>query len=247
MGDGVTFGLSVNAAFFAGVLSFFSPCVLPLVPGYMGYLGGMSSTSARSGMRPSRLMLMSKSSVFVLGFVTVFLLLGLSSSLLGGVLARHLDSLQILAGLLISGLGLYFLGWLPLSFLNRDVRFTRLPAVAGYGGAYITGLAFGFGWTPCVGPVLATILLVVASQPEELSGVMLLTAYGLGLGLPFLFVALFYDLFKQRFSTITRSIPFVKYGLGLLLTLTGIAMMTGWLNELGFWMLRSSSLFGTVG
>jgi len=228
-------------------MSFFSPCVLPLVPGYMGYLGGMTMQKDAGQRQISRAGLIMRSAIFVLGFVTVFLLLGLSSSLLGGMIARHLGMLQTVAGIIIILLGLHFLGWLPVSFLNRDLRFMQLPRFAGIGGAYITGLAFGFGWTPCVGPVLATILLVVASQPEQMTGIGMLTAYGLGLGIPFIFVALFYDVFSTRFSQITRSTRFFKIGLGGLLILTGVAMATGWLNTLGFMMLRSSSIFGTLG
>lgn len=243
------FGLSVPLAFLAGLLSFFSPCILPLVPGYMGYLGSLSLThvSGSAQSRPSRIILLKQSVVFVMGFVSVFLLLGLSSDLLGGFMARHLDVLQKVAGIIIMGLGIHFMGWLPVSFLQTHLRIETLPKIAGSAGAYVTGLAFGFGWTPCVGPVLATIFLLIATSPDRFSGISLLTAYGFGLGLPFIFVAFFYDIFISKFRLFSSSAQIIKGILGILLILTGLAMVTGWLNDLGFWMLRHISFFSNVG
>ena len=245
------FDLTISAAFIAGVLSFFSPCVLPLVPGYMGYLGSLSQAQHHhnSTATPSagRYALIMRSVIFVCGFVTVFMLLGLSSSYFGGVIASYLDYLQIIAGLVIIILGVHFTGLISLGFLNREMRVHQLPKSADFGGTYITGMAFGFGWTPCVGPVLATILLLVASQPENMSGLWMLTSYGLGLGLPFVFVAAFYEQFIARFRIFTKSTGQIKWVLGGILIATGLVMVFGFMDELGFWLLRSTSLFQQIG
>ena len=237
--------MSYQMAFLAGLFSFLSPCVLPLVPGYMGYLGSLGLQKTDQGGPSFRLVL--TASIFVLGFVTVFVLLGISSSMLGGFIGKHMTSFQVAAGAIITVLGIHFLGLLPVSFLNKDARFHNLPRLTGPVGAYVTGLAFGFGWTPCVGPVLATILLIVASQPDNMSGLVMMTSYGIGLGLPFIFVALFFEAFRRHFSRFAKTTKYFKWLLGALLILTGIAMMFGWLNDLGFWMLRTGSLFGSVG
>lgn len=241
------FDITLSAAFIAGVLSFFSPCVLPLVPGYMGYLGTLKQSDKANEGRARSFSVVAKSVVFVCGFVTVFMLLGLSSSYFGGVIAQYLDQIQIFAGLVIVVLGVHFTGLVSLGWLNREMRIYQMPKSAHFGSSYITGMAFGFGWTPCVGPVLATILLVVASQPESFSGLWMLTFYGLGLGMPFIFVALFYEQFISRFRFFTKHTGQIKWVLGGLLIVTGMVMVFGLMDELGFWLLRSTSIFQQIG
>jgi cytochrome c-type biogenesis protein len=240
----VKLSVSFGAALIAGILSFLSPCVLPLVPGYIGYLGGVNQAGQQTKTRTA---LFFSSVVFVVGFVTVFMMLGASSSLMNGFVARNMGAFQIISGLIIMLLGVHFLGLISVGFLNQDVRFIPSPKGRGIIGAYIVGLAFGFGWTPCVGPVLATILMVSAGAEDTTQGIVLLLAYGIGLGLPFIIVAVFAELFMDKFSYFSRSIKYVKWLLGSLLIFTGLAMMTGTLSNVAYWMLRYVPVFQEIG
>ena len=172
--------VSFGAALLAGLLSFLSPCVLPLVPGYIGFLGGLGNQSndvcGQAKTLAPRLQLVMASTLFVAGFLTVFVALGASSSIAGSFVARNLVLFQIIGGGLIAVLGLHFLGLFSVALLNRDVRFMPSPKRFGTVGAYVVGLAFGFGWTPCVGPVLATILMLSAGSGGESDGAGLLFA-----------------------------------------------------------------------
>ena len=247
--------VSFSAALIAGILSFLSPCVLPLVPGYIGFLSGLGDSVGRNTIAnsdkiktiSSRLQLIFASVLFVCGFLTVFVALGATTTMAGSFVARHLSVLQIIGGGLIMVLGIHFLGLFNINLLNRDLRFMPSPKRLGTVGAYLVGLAFGFGWTPCVGPVLATILMMSAGVGGEGGGAELLFAYGIGLGLPFIVVAIFADLFLAKFKLFSAQMRYVKWILGSLLVLTGLAMMTGMLNDIGFWMLRAVPLFQEVG
>ena len=247
----VSVTVSFGAALLAGLLSFLSPCVLPLVPGYIGFLGGLGNrsndVSENAKTIASRLQLVVASILFVAGFLTVFVALGASSSMAGSFVARNLALFQIIGGGLIALLGMHFLGLFDIGLLNRDVRFMPSPKRFGTVGAYIVGLAFGFGWTPCVGPVLATILMLSAGSGGESGGAVLLFAYGLGLGLPFILVAVFANLFMAKFRFFSAQMRYVKWLLGGFLVLTGLAMMTGLLNDIGYWMLRTIPLFQEIG
>jgi cytochrome c-type biogenesis protein len=246
--------LSYGAAVLAGLLSFLSPCVLPLVPGYLGFLNGLGAARVPVGVAASteagiagRLRLVLAAMLFVAGFLVVFVALGAGSSLAGGFVARHLAMFQLIGGGVIALLGVHFLGLLRFGFLDRDVRFMPSPTHLGTVGAFVVGLAFGFGWTPCVGPVLATILMLSAGGGALSDGAGLLLAYGLGMGLPFIIVAAFADLFMAKFSLFTRHARIVKWCLGGMLVVTGLAIMTGTLSTAGFWLLRNINFFQGVG
>ena len=243
--------VSFGAALMAGLLSFLSPCVLPLVPGYIGFLGGLGNRSNDVSNQAktilSRLQLVMASILFVAGFLTVFVALGASTSMAGSFIAQHMNFFQMIGGGIITILGLHFIGAFSIGVLNRDVRFMPTPKQFGTVGAYVVGLAFGFGWTPCVGPVLATILMLSAGYGGESDGAGLLFAYGLGIGLPFILVAVFADLFMDKFRLFSAQMRYVKWILGGFLVVTGLAVMTGTLSQVGFWLLRNVSFFQGVG
>jgi cytochrome c-type biogenesis protein len=239
-----------GAALLAGLLSFLSPCVLPLVPGYIGFLKSLDSSNLTTDYSKTRqrIKLLVASTLFVSGFLSVFVALGASASLAGTFLAKNMSTLQFIGGAVIVILGLNFIGILSLNFANRDIRFMPSPKHLGLIGAYIVGLAFGFGWTPCVGPVLATILMISASSNSAVNeGAALLLAYGVGMGTPFVLVALFSDLFLAKFTFFSKKTIIVKWLLGGLLIITGLAIMSGKLSAVGFWLLRNVTVFQGVG
>jgi cytochrome c-type biogenesis protein len=242
--------VGLGAALLAGLLSFLSPCVLPLVPGYIGFLKSLDSSNLTTDYSKTRqrIKLLVASTLFVSGFLSVFVALGASASLAGTFLAKNMSTLQFIGGAVIVILGLNFIGILSLNFANRDIRFMPSPKHLGLIGAYIVGLAFGFGWTPCVGPVLATILMISASSTSAVNeGAALLLAYGVGMGTPFVLVALFSDLFLAKFTFFSKKTIIVKWLLGGVLIITGLAIMSGKLSAVGFWLLRNVTVFQGVG
>jgi cytochrome c-type biogenesis protein len=244
------FDVSFAAAFAAGVLSFLSPCVLPLVPPYLCFLGGVSleEMTGREDRDPRlwRRVLFT-AFLFVLGFSTVFISLGATASLLGQAVADNLDLLTRISGVIIIVLGLHFLGLFKLAFLNRDVRFRGPARPAGWIGAYVIGLAFAFGWTPCVGPVLAAILMVAGSESSINHGVGLLSVFSLGLGLPFLLAAAMMKPFMALMVHFRQRMVWIERGIGALLVLTGILFLSGTFAELGFWLLEALPILGRIG
>jgi cytochrome c-type biogenesis protein len=240
--------VSILAALAAGMLSFLSPCVLPLVPPYLVYLAGASlqrreyAAAAPAVRRDTVLAAL----LFVAGFSTVFVALGASASMIGGVLRAYSHSLSIIAGLAIIMMGLHFLGLTPLALLRREKRFEMVRPV-GLWGAYGMGLAFAFGWTPCIGPILAAILAVAASQETLASGALLLAVYSLGLGIPFLLAALAAEPFAALLGRFRRHIGKVEKAMGGLLVLTGVAFLAGWVGQVSFWLLDAFPALGRIG
>jgi cytochrome c-type biogenesis protein len=239
------------AAFGAGVLSFLSPCVLPLVPPYLCFLGGLSMEQLQSGVAGEQAVALRRrtllaASLFVLGFSTVFVSLGATASAVSRLLAEWSLLLAKVAGVVIILLGLHFLGVFKIALLNREIRF-RPEKPAGLLGAYLIGLAFAFGWTPCVGPVLAGVLFVAGTEETVLRGALLLAAYAAGLGLPFLLSALLLDRAVAGLRKIRRWIPTVERATGALLVATGLLFVTGRLNELSFWLLETFPILGRIG
>lgn len=249
--------VSYGAALLAGFLSFLSPCVLPLVPGYLGFLNGLnqqkkvyndSDLITKTTAPPfARVHLLLAAVLFVAGFITVFVLLGATSSLIGTFIAKNMKAFQVVGGFIIIILGMQFLGFFNIQFLNRDIRFMPSSRRLGIMGAFVVGLAFGFGWTPCVGPVLASILMISAGSHGIHEGAGLLLAYGIGMGLPFILVALFADVFFTKFRVFSRHALAVKWILGVMLVSTGVLLMSGNLSEIGFWLLRSIPILQGVG
>lgn len=247
VGLDVTFG----GAFLAGLLSFLSPCILPLVPPYLCFLGGVSLQQLQDGAEidpgaTRRVVLASV--LFVLGFATVFILFGATASFLGQLVADYFKILSWIAGALIIILGLHFLGVFRIALLYREARFHVEKKPAGLIGAYAIGLAFAFGWTPCVGPVLAAILMVAGAEESTLQGASLLAAYAGGIGIPFIAAAFFASPFMRLMARFRRYQGWIEKIMGALLVLTGILIITGGLNYIGNWLLLTfPETFGGVG
>lgn len=237
-------------AFAAGLLSFLSPCVLPLVPPYLAFIGGVTLDQADGpGAAPAgrARVVFFAALAFVLGFSTVFVAMGATASLVGQAVSEHLDTLAMAAGVVIILFGLHFLGVLPVKLFYREARYHPATRPAGLVGAYVVGLAFAFGWTPCVGPVLATILFVAGSEQTVARGATLLLAYALGIGLPFLAASLAAGPFMAFMRRFRRWVPWVERTLGAILVLTGVFFLTGMVNEAAYWLLETFPTLGRVG
>jgi cytochrome c-type biogenesis protein len=233
----------------AGLVSFLSPCVLPLVPPYLGYLSGttIEQMTDEGGMADHlwrRVVLASL--VFVLGFTAVFVALGAGASALGQWVQAHKSGLAILAGTVIIGFGLHFLGLLRVPVLYRQARFQARTEGASLVGAFVMGLAFAFGWTPCIGPVLATVLTLAANEGSLGAGVRLLLVYSLGLGLPFVLAAAAIGPFIAFLQRFRRHLRHVEMVMGVLLVLTGVLMLTGSLNWFGQWLIDNVPLLARI-
>jgi cytochrome c-type biogenesis protein len=240
-----------GAAAAAGALSFLSPCVLPLVPPYLCYVSGVSLDDLAGEdvivKNHHRQRVMLAALCFVLGFTTVFVLLGATASAAGQVLRNYLPLLTTLAALAIIVMGLNFLGLFRLGFLARDMRYHHQGEGVTLIGAYGIGLAFAFGWTPCIGPVLAAILSVAGSTESVTKGMALLAVYSLGLGLPFLIAAFSLDSFIGFFRRFRSRLPLVEKLMGALLVLTGLLFLTGGMQTISYWLLDLFPWLASIG
>jgi cytochrome c-type biogenesis protein len=240
--------VTIVAALVAGMLSFLSPCVLPLVPPYLVYLTGTSleriaDAKARPRVRRETVI---AAVLFVLGFSTVFVALGASASVIGAVVRAYSGELAIVAGVGIIIMGLHFLGFTPIALLMREKRLEVAKPV-GLWGAYLMGLAFALGWTPCIGPILAAILAVAASEQTVAEGAGMLAVYSLGLGIPFLAAALAVGPFAAFLARFRAHLGLVEKAMGGLLVLTGIAFLTGTVGQASFWLLDTFPVLGKIG
>jgi cytochrome c-type biogenesis protein len=232
--------VSVPAAVLAGLISFLSPCVLPLVPPYLVYLTGatIEHVANDEGVQASRRAVMTSALMFVLGFSTVFVALGASASLVGGLIRAWSAQLSFLAGIVIIIMGLHFLGLTRISLLMREGRLP-IPKPVGLWGAYVMGLAFAFGWTPCIGPILAAILSVAAAEATVAKGAMLLAVYSAGLGIPFLLAAFAVEQFSELFMRMKKHLARVEHAMGVLMVITGVAFLTGAISNVSIWLLET--------
>jgi cytochrome c-type biogenesis protein len=221
--------VSLFAAFSAGLLSFISPCVLPLVPSYLSYITGLSVENLAKAEERERFKstIIFNSLLFIAGFSTVFIAFGASASLIGQVLYEYQDLIRKVGGMLIIVFGLYLLGVLKLNFLMTERRLMHFESrPVGYVGSYLIGTAFAAGWTPCVGPVLGTILAYASTTESMSGGVMLLSAYSFGLGLPFFLTAFGMDTFLSYFKSLRTYLGGVSFVSGTLLILVGVMIFT---------------------
>src|SRR4029079_16872549 len=224
----------------AGLVSFLSPCVLPLVPPYLGYLGGttIEEFTAENGV-PTHVWrrVVIASVLFVLGFTTVFVGLGAGASLFGQLIQTYKRELEIVAGVIIILFGLHFLGIFRIGLLYQEARYhgTHHHGVS-YIGAYVIGLAFDFGWTPCIGPILATVWALAANEGSLATGVKLLFVYSLGLGIPFILAAMAIGPFLGFMQRFRRHLGKLEKAMGALLVITGLLFFTGSINWFGNWL-----------
>src|SRR6186997_21566 len=232
--------ISIFAALIAGLVSFLSPCVLPLVPPYLVYLTGATIEHVANDETESasKRAVMMSAMMFVLGFSTVFVALGASASLVGSLIRAWSAELSIVAGIVIIIMGLHFLGLTRIGFLMREGRLP-IPRPVGLWGAYAMGLAFAFGWTPCIGPILAAILSVAAAEATVAKGAGLLAVYSAGLGIPFLLAAFAVERFAELFARFKHQLVNVERAMGALMIVTGIAFLTGAVTNVSIWLLET--------
>ncbi len=227
--------VSLFGAFIGGILSFISPCVLPLVPPYLCYIAGVTYEDiAKPSLGIHKKVILS-SFAFVFGFSIIFIGLGAIATSFGIFITDNAEMFSIFAGLLIIFFGLHFLGVFRLSIMFREFRFQN-QIKSGYVGAFLMGLAFAFGWTPCVGPILAAILFIAGSEQSLSQGVMLLSAYAAGIGLPFILAAAFTSRFLILSDRMKRNMPVVEKISGGFLVLAGLLFIFGGINEIGYWL-----------
>ncbi|MGY6534002.1 MAG: cytochrome c biogenesis CcdA family protein [Pararhodobacter sp.] len=234
-------------AMIAGVLSFLSPCVLPIVPPYLAYMSGISMRELTEenggGARKAALPAL----FFVMGLSTVFLFLGFTASSLGRLFLEHRELFAQIAGVVVIVLGLHFLGLFRIGLLQREARIDPGDRGGSAFGAYVLGLAFAFGWTPCIGPILGMILTLAAAEDTVARGTLLLGVYALGLGVPFLLAALFIGRSMALMMRLRPWLGMIEKSMGLLLILVGIALITGAMADFSFWLLETFPLFERLG
>lgn len=222
--------VSFSLAFLAGVVSFLSPCVLPLVPAYVSFITGLSLEELKSSSRMSKAM--GSTLAFVLGFSTIFVSLGASSSLIGNLLLQYQEYVRIGGGIITIVFGFFISGILKLDFLMRERRFHISEGPAGYVGAFLIGMSFAAGWTPCIGPILGTILIYASAQASAAYGVKLLAVYSLGLAVPFILATLAVNVFLTHAKKIHRFMRWIMLGSGLILVAFGVLLLTDRVRQL---------------
>lgn len=247
----VLFDISIGGALLAGLLSFLSPCILPMVPFYLSYLAGVSINEMSSSQRLERgvrLRAVLAATLFALGVITIFVGLGAVATTFGQFVREYFDVLRWIAAAIIIAMGLHFLGVLRIGFLNRQFQVaTGRSTAVSLGGAYVIGLAFAFGWTPCVGPILSAILATAMVSGSAMKGAWLLFVYGLGMTAPFILAAFFVGPFMVFMARFRRHLPVIEKLMGLLLIGFGVLIATNSMNAIGELMLRYVPWFTTIG
>jgi len=231
-------------AVLAGVLSFLSPCVLPIVPPYLAYMSGISlpdlqGKATRGALLPALF--------FVLGLSTVFLLMGFTASMLGAFFLQYQDVFARLSGIIVLVFAAHFLGLFRIPLLDRDIRLSGGDRGGSALGAYVLGLAFAFGWTPCIGPQLGAILSLAAQEGSVSRGTLLLAIYAMGLGVPFLLAALFIQRAARLMTRIRPHMWLIERAMGLLLLAVGLALLTGAFSGFAYWLQETFPALSLVG
>lgn len=226
--------ISYIGAFMAGLLSFLSPCVLPLIPSYITYITGLSfgDLDAEHPSQVVRSKTLLHSLAFIAGFTVVFVLLGASATLVGSFLQEHMQLLRKVGGVLVILFGIHVTGLVPFTWLLGEKRVNLRHKPAGYFGSFLVGLAFAAGWTPCIGPILASILMIAATEEKVAHGIVLLLLYSIGLGIPFLLSSLALHKFIGLFNKFKKHIRLFEIVTGLFLVVVGVLIFTNWLSLL---------------
>lgn len=233
-------------ALVAGIISFLSPCVLPIVPPYLAYISGVSLNDlTESGSQRARAVM--PALFFVLGLSTVFLFLGFTASAIGTVFLQYQGYFNTVAGILVMAFGAHFVGVYRFKFLDREARIDAGDRGGSSFGAYILGLAFAFGWTPCIGPQLGAILSLAASEANVARGTSLLAVYAIGLGVPFILVAAFLPRLQGLMGWMKRHMEQIERVMGLLLWTIGLLMLTGGFSAFSFWLLETFPALAVLG
>ncbi|MDR5651945.1 cytochrome c biogenesis CcdA family protein [Ruixingdingia sedimenti] len=237
---------SMLVALIAGLLSFLSPCVLPIVPPYLAYIGGISVHDLREGGSRQRQAIL-PALFFVLGLSTVFLFLGFAASAFGAFFLANADWFNTIAGIVVMVFGLHFLGIFRIGIMDRDMRMDAGDRGGSALGAYVLGLAFAFGWTPCIGPQLGAILSLAASEASIARGTALLAVYAVGLGIPFLLAAAFFPRLTGVMGWMKRHMERIERIMGLLLWTVGLLMLTGGFASFSYWLLETFPALAVLG
>ena len=242
------FDIGIGGAFIAGLASFLTPCILPIVPFYLCYIAGvsMNELEEQESDGAARRKVVLSAILFSAGVITVFVGLGASASVFGQQLREYFDILRYVAAAVIAAMGLHFLGWVKIPLLYRQARMD-VAAPAGMIGPYLVGLAFAFGWTPCVGPVLAMILFSAGASETVQQGAFLLFGYGLGMTLPFVLAGFFFGPFMTWMKSVRRYVAIVEKGIGATLLVFAILIGTNTVGVIAQWMIDTFPVFGTIG
>ena len=235
---------TLSIAFFAGLISFLSPCVLPLIPGYISYISG---TSFDKLVKKRKSLIVIKTIFFALGFSIVFIAFGSTASLIGNFLLNNSDVFRIIAGIIIIFFSLQLIGMINFKFMNKDIRIFTGQYNHNLTFPLLVGAAFGFGWTPCIGPILGSILTLAAIEENISKSVLLLSSYSLGLAIPFIISGVLIDKFLLFSKSFRKYISTITTVGGAILLLTGIAILTGQLQVLGFFILEYFPSLGNIG
>lgn len=240
-------GVGIFTAFAAGLISFLSPCVLPLVPGYVSYIAGSTAAERDRSVTPGTAKILVLGICFVMGFSTIFVALGASAAGLSRILLAYRTETNVIGGVIVIFFGILTTGVVRVSWLQNDFRFHSRASGGRRFSAYLLGLAFGFGWTPCIGPVLGAILTVSAVSATISDGILLLGLYSLGLGVPFLLSAVFTSRAAGALKRMRRTGRLLQIAAGGIMVAMGIAMITGTLSNFSFWLLQQFPVFARVG
>ncbi len=231
----------------AGLLSFLSPCVLPIVPPYLAYMSGISVSDMEGSDDAAPKRALGSAAFFVLGLSTVFIFLGFTASAFGRFFLTNQDWFVSAAGIIIMIFGAHFVGVYRISFMDREMRIDAGDRGGSAFGAYILGLAFAFGWTPCIGPILGAILSIAASEADVVRGTTLLAFYALGLGIPFLLVAAYFPRLKGLMGWMKRHMERIERIMGLMLWTVGLLMLTGKFTDFSWWLNETFPVLQTFG
>ena len=236
--------ITLSVAFLAGLISFLSPCVLPLIPGYISYISG---TSLDKLVKKKNNLIVIRTVFFTLGFSLVFITLGSAASFLGKFFLNNSNILRIIAGIVIIFFSLQLIGVINLKFMNKDIRFFTGQYSSNLSFPLLVGAAFGFGWTPCIGPILGSILALAATEENFNKSILLLSFYSLGLAIPFIISGILINKFLFFSKNFKKHILIVTKVGGAILLFTGIAILTGQLQVLGFFILEYIPSLGNIG